>query len=74
MFGLMTAGEVNNALSFADDKQVKVVRMTTAEFLASAEKERKAWENGVYVRLTNSSTLYWHAATHLLWMTAAQRV
>jgi len=49
MLGLMTAGEVNNALSFADDKQEKVVRMTTAEFLASAEKERKAWENGVYV-------------------------
>jgi hypothetical protein len=49
MFELMTASDTNNAMSFVNDKQEKAVTMTTAEFLASAERERKAWENGVYV-------------------------
>ena len=49
MFGLITANETNKVMSFRNDKQDKVLKMTTAEFLASTGRERKAWEDSVYV-------------------------
>ena len=49
MFELMNAVDANNAVSFTKDNEDKAKVLTTAEFLVSAERERKAWENGIYV-------------------------
>jgi hypothetical protein len=49
MFELMNATDVNTAMSFTKDDEDKAKVLTTAEFLVSAERERKAWEHGIYV-------------------------
>jgi hypothetical protein len=49
MFELMNATDVDTAMSFTKDDEDKAKVLTTAEFLVSAERERKAWEHGIYV-------------------------